>query len=133
MSNTAPGQNYNLRSRQFFLTNGWPLLTAIGILGMLLQAHPAFAGIGLGIAPKYPTTVVVGDTGVPVAISIQNTSSAPQNTGAVTLSNIKHTPSCGDSSASVCVGTNIDPGVFGASATGTGGDNTECTGANTPF
>src|SRR5215470_4057130 len=107
----------------------------IGLMALVITAfaEPAFAGIGLGIAPKYPTLVQVGHTGVPVSISIQNTSSAPQNTGNVTLSGIRHTPSCGDASASVCVGGNIDPGVFSVSATATGGSNATCTGANQPF
>src|SRR5262245_12247563 len=110
-------------------------LTSVGVVGVLLAmlTEPAFAGIGLGIAPKYPTLVQVGNTGIPVSLSIQNTSSAPQNTGNVTLSNIKHTPSCGDASASICVGTNIDPGVFSVSATGTGGSNAVCLQANKPF
>src|SRR5262245_55144602 len=110
-------------------------LTSVGVVGVLLAmlTEPALAGIGLGIAPKYPTLVQVGHTGVPVSLSIQNTSSAPQNTGDVTLSNIRHTPSCGDASASVCVGANIDPGVFSVSSTATGGSNAECTSANTPF
>src|SRR4030095_12845105 len=97
MSYTAAGKIYTIPDRCVYFTKRWPLLTAIGMLVMLfeLSAQPAFAGIGLGIAPKYPTTVVVGGTGVPVAISIQNTSSAPQNVGPVTLSNIRHTPSCG--------------------------------------
>ena len=111
------------------------LLTSVSVAVVLVAAlsEPALAGIGLGIAPKYPTLVQVGQTGVPVSLSIQNTSSAPQNTGDVTLSNIRHTPSCGDASASVCVGTNIDPGVFSVSSTATGGGNAECINANTPF
>jgi len=114
---------------------GWVRLVAATLLALLLTtlAQPALAGIGLGIKPVYPTTVVVGNAGVAVHLSIQNTSSAPQNIGDVELSNIKHTPSCGDSSASICVGTNIDPGVFALSATATGGGNSECTGSLIPF
>src|SRR5262249_34570208 len=107
----------------------------IGLMALVLTAfaEPAFAGIGLGIAPRYPTLVQVGHTGVPVSISIQNTSSAPQNTGNVTLSGIRHTPSCGDASASVCVGGNIDPNVFSVSASATRGQNAGATRPNQPF
>src|SRR5262249_5514980 len=122
--------NHQHLSRNWFTPGAFALLMTVFLAAW---TQPALAGIGLGIAPKYPSSVVVGNTGVPVSLSIQNTSSAPQNTGDVTLSNIKHTPSCGDASASICVGANIDPGVFTVSATGTGGSNAACTGSNTPF
>src|SRR5262245_28267310 len=111
------------------------VLLTTGLLGLYLArgVHPASAGVGLGMAPNYPTTVVVGTNAIPVSLSIQNTSSAPQESGEVTLSNIKHTPSCGDTSASVCVGPAVDPGVFTVAPTGKGGGNAACTAADTPY
>src|SRR5262249_21175249 len=108
--------------------------TRVGIfIAFTASARIASAGMSLGIAPTYPTSVAVGDTGVPARLEIWNASRFPQDTGDVTLSFIKHTPSCSDASASVCTGASIDPGVFTLSSTATGGSNTACTDVHSPF
>jgi len=110
-------------------------------VGIFMVSAPAFtasarlasAGLSLGIAPTYPASVAVGDSGVPASLEIWNASRFPEDTGDVTLSSIKHTPSCSGAAAPVCVGSNIDPGVFTLSSTGTGGSNAGCTDAHSPF
>ena len=65
----------------------------------LVTSTVLHAGIGLGIAPTYPEAVQVGDTNVPVSLSITNTSTSPQDVGEIELTKIVHHPSCQDFSA----------------------------------
>src|SRR5690348_3570376 len=89
----------------------------VGILvmvGSLSFALPAFAGVGVGVAPDFPATVTIGQTGLPVGLEITNNSTA--DIGSIDLSNIRLIPSCGDTDAdsTTCndpVGEK-DPGVF---------------------
>jgi hypothetical protein len=108
------------------------MAVALGaVLGMLLAAGPVWAGVGLGLAPTYPGTVVVGDTNLPVSLFIQNVSTDPQDAGTVTLDNIFHTPSCGASpvgSQNPCGAANADPGVFLVKGPVTGHTGTACAG-----
>ncbi len=80
----------------------------------------ANAGVGVGVTPDFPASVSVGQTAIPVGLEITNNSTA--DVGSITLSNIRLIPSCGDtdSDSTTCAGAEVDPGVFTASATGTG-------------
>ncbi len=89
-------------------------------LGLLAFTTPAFAGVGVGVAPDFPATVTVSQTGVAVGLEITNNSTS--DIGTITLSNIRLIPSCGDNDANTitCAGAEVDPGIFTVSATGTG-------------
>ena len=67
---------------------------------------------------------MVGDTNVPASITISNESTAPENGGSVTLTDINLVPSCGTAFGgppnNECPAGFTDPGVFDLSATGTG-------------
>ncbi|MGE5297637.1 MAG: hypothetical protein ACM3KM_00550 [Acidobacteriaceae bacterium] len=97
--------------------------TAFSLLGFLFLAHPAYAGIGISVAPNFPASITAGTTGQAVSMTINNGSTA--DVGNITLDGIFLTPSCGDSN-SPC--TTPDPGVFSVSSTATGAD--ACTGIN---
>ncbi|HXJ82353.1 MAG TPA: Ig-like domain-containing protein, partial [Candidatus Methylomirabilis sp.] len=81
------------------------------VLGMLLLGvAPAFAAIGIGVAPgpiNGGNPVSVGQTNVQALFSIKNASSAPENTGTLTLLNgvlpggIRETLSCDDNSGTI--------------------------------
>ena len=81
------------------------------VLSAFLVNSPAFAGVGVGVAPTYPAFVIVGDTNVPVSLTMTNTSTAPENTGTLSLSLIRHTPACGNDNTPCPAGFE-DPGVF---------------------
>ncbi len=99
----------------------------VSALSLSLVGAPAFAGVGVGVAPTYPAIVVVGDTNVPVSMSMTNTSTAPENGGTLTLSLIRHTPSCGTDTAP-CPGGQEDKDVFLAKGPATGHAGTACAG-----
>ena len=81
------------------------------VLSAFLVNSPAFAGIGVGVAPTYPPLVVVGNTSLAVSLSLTNVSTAPESGGPITLSLIRHTPSC-VSDTTPCLPGDEDPGVF---------------------
>jgi len=81
------------------------------VLSAFLVNSPAFAGIGVGVAPTYPPLVVVGNTNLAVSLSLTNVSTAPESGGPITLSLIRHTPSC-VSDTTPCLPGDEDPGVF---------------------
>jgi choice-of-anchor A domain-containing protein len=89
-----------------------------------LTPGPAFAGGSVSVVPTFPPVVAVGNTGVPVYITITNTS-----TSTATVANIFLTPSC-DSNASPTCPTPGDeePGVFDVNTPGTGRAGTACAG-----
>lgn len=112
------------------------ILPAGAVLGTVLSAFlassPALAGVGVGVAPTYPAVVTVGDTNVGVSLSMTNTSTTPESGGTLTLSLIRHTPSCGSDTAP-CQAGDEDPGVFlakgvGGGATASGRVGTACAG-----
>ena len=94
------------------------------VLSSLLLALPAWGGAGLGGTVTYPPSVEVGQTNLPVSIDITNVSNP---TTAVTLTSIKHTPSCAVS-ASPCPGGSADPGVFLVRGPAIGRQGTDCAG-----
>ncbi|MES2007138.1 MAG: hypothetical protein V4436_03445 [Patescibacteria group bacterium] len=102
---------------------------AISGAGLLMFAMPAFAGVGVGVAPDFPATVNAGQTGVSAGLEITNNSTP--DVGSVNLSNIRLIPQCGDTDAdqTTCVGAGeVDPGVFTVSPTATGAN--ACAGIN---
>ncbi|MFN2608806.1 MAG: hypothetical protein ABR511_13105, partial [Acidimicrobiales bacterium] len=111
-----------------------PAARVVGALLMLwvtliAVAGPAAAGVGFGVVPTFPTSVVVGQTGLPASLSIQNTSTPPENAGTVTLTSITLVPSCGTGAAAIdCPAPSVDPGVFALSPTGVGEAGTVCAG-----
>ncbi len=65
-------------------------LSASAIFAFSAFVPVAFAGVGIGVAPNFPGTVVVGQANMPVSMDITNTSS-----GGVTnidLTSIRLTP-----------------------------------------
>ena len=105
-------------------------LSVAAALLVLLRGgrRPAFAGVGVGVAPTYPALVQVGDTNVPVGLSVTNTSTIPESGGTLTLSVIRHTPSCGNDSPVPCLAVDADPGVFLVKGPATGKAGTACAG-----
>lgn len=94
------------------------------VIGSCLIALPARGGVGLGGTATYPPLVQVGQTNVAVSISINNVSAPPAST---TLNSIKHTPSCGESTAP-CPAGSADPGVFAVKGPASGRTGTACAG-----
>ncbi len=86
----------------------------------LLAASPAFAGVGVAVAPDFPATILVGQTGVAVGLEITNNSTS--DVGPITLSNIRLIPQCGntDADSTTCTIGEANPGVFTVGATGVG-------------
>ena len=105
-------------------------ITVVCSLGAILTLLrlPAFAGVGLGVAPTYPGLVQVGTTNVPVGLSIVNTSTTPESGGTLTLMLITHTPSCGMDTPNPCSMANADPGVFLVKGPANGQSGTACHG-----
>src|SRR4030042_5081332 len=110
------------------------------ITGMFLMSPGlTFAGVGGSATPTYPVHVEIGETDVPVNITIENKSSVPQNTCNVQFTSVFHTPSCGDfSNLQTCAAP--DPGVFsvvncdGASVAAIGvNGNASCVAAGDPY
>src|SRR5262245_49672778 len=90
------------------------LVTGLGlvtVLGVLLCAMPAMAGIGGSDVPTFPATAAVGDL-INVSLKVINQSTAPNDTENVALTTLFLTPSCADSSSPTCLAGNEDPGVF---------------------
>src|SRR3569832_224166 len=90
---------------------------AIGGAGLLMFAAPAFAGVGVGVAPNFPTPVQVGDNNVAVTLAITNNSTGGDG-NPLTLNSIKLIPSCGAISGVSC--STPDTGVFHVDAAATG-------------
>jgi hypothetical protein len=74
----------------------------LGVLGLIwmLAPRPAFAGVVAGARSTYPT--VVADTGLNVSLQPNNSSTAPEQTSNLILSNTRLTPSCGGVLNAVC-------------------------------
>ncbi|MDQ6927869.1 MAG: VCBS repeat-containing protein [Actinomycetota bacterium] len=98
----------------------------IGSLGLgVWLASPASAAVGVSPAPDFPTTVTVGQT-FPAAINLSNTSTPPESTQPVTITEITLVSAC-IAGGPGCTG-GVDPGVFQLSATATGAAGTQCAG-----
>lgn len=102
--------------------------TSVVLLSTFLGGRPAAAGVGVGVAPTYPALIQVGDTNVPVGLSITNTSTTPESGGTLTLGLIRHTPSCGSDTPVPCPAASADPGVFLIKGPVTGAAGTACAG-----
>jgi len=110
------------------------LLVAFAVAGapFVLFVPDAFAGVGLGVTPNFPSPISVGQTGLPASITIVNNSNGPEAVGNVTLNTITLTPSCGAFTANTdCSPAGADPGVLAISSTAVGRAGTAC--ANTVF
>ena len=95
-------------SRRLLISSAAAL--SVAVFPAVLLAAPS--GIGLSVAPTYPSVVQVGQNNLAVSITITNGSTTPEDTGQVTLSNIFHTPACDSTAVSVCLPGNEEPGVF---------------------
>ncbi len=104
----------NLKAKSF------GIILALGLPLLLLYTSPAFAGVGVGVAPDFPANVTVGNNNVAVGLEITNNSTS--DVGSVNLTSIKLIPSCGnnDADTTTCAGTEVDPGVFNVDAAGIG-------------
>jgi hypothetical protein len=100
------------------------LLLSWFVIGSWLGALPASGGVGLGATATYPPLVEVGQTNLAVSLAIGNTSNPTQ---AITLTSIKHTPSCGMSIVP-CPAGSEDPGVFLVKGPATGRTGSACAG-----
>src|SRR4030042_4014428 len=106
------------------------MILSVCLLGILLFAssQTALSGIAFAVPPNYPSHVEVGEV-VPVQLVVANGSFGDEATHDLTLTQIFHIPSCQSGSPSgVCLGGAVDPGVFQASATGTGQAGSACDG-----
>jgi hypothetical protein len=102
------------------------------LASLVVGVPSAFAGLGLGVTPTFPSSETIGQTGIPVSLQILNASTAPESAGNITIDTIQVVPACG-TGASVpatgdCPVANADPGVMPTSATGVGEAGTACAG-----
>jgi len=119
-------------------------LTATFVLAGALTLAPsvAHAGVRAGASITFPTTVTVGQTGLPGSIDLINFNTAPNSGDTNTVCNageasppcsspergIVLVASCGQVAAGSCAGFGADPGVFQVSSTATGRLGTTCGG-----
>lgn len=85
----------------------------VAAASFLLALPQAFAGVGFGVTPTFPTTVTVGQTGLPASLQITNTATPPETGGNVTINTINLVPSCGTTAfvgAGDCPIAEADPG-----------------------
>ncbi len=103
---------------------------AITTLAALVCAPAAFAGVGFGVTPTFPSNVTVGQTGIRGGLQILNASTPPENVGNVAITTITLVPSCSTTvpAGTDCPAANADPGVFAISPTATGEAGTACAG-----
>jgi hypothetical protein len=94
----------------------------------LLAVPPAFADVVFGATSAFPSTTTVGATGLVGHLTVDNSSTAPEDTSTIKLTAIDLTPSCGSTHALNGVCQSPDPGVFQISPTGTGETGTGCPG-----
>jgi LPXTG-motif cell wall-anchored protein len=100
----------------------------------------AVAGMGASATPTFPTSVLVGDSGIPATIQVENKNTPPNTSSTVCNAGdglpcpvgepgITLIPSCGELGLdSKCTLTGADPGVFQLSATAIGMPGSECAG-----
>jgi hypothetical protein len=113
---------------------------AVALSVVFVGTGIADAGLGASATPTFPTSVVVGSTGVTATIQLENKNTDPNesstvcNTGdplpcPVGESGITLIPSCGQiGPASACMLAGADPGVFQVSATAVGMAGSACAG-----
>lgn len=107
----------------------WLIVAACVTSGIVVtSARVAMAGIATSVAPNYPGTVFVNETGILVSLTITNNSADdPGNPNvdsqrSVTMDSIYHTPGCGVSSAMCPMGSReLNLFQIVGPATGSGG------------
>ena len=114
-------------ARRFQLPFGLTMAFGVVVASALWLPARAYAGVGVGVAPTYPPAIEVGDTNRAVSLTITNTSDGPQAAGTLTLSHIRHTPSCG-STSTPCPPADVDKDVFLVKGPATGRTGTACEG-----
>ena len=104
---------------------------ALLMLAMLVPISSALAAESIGVLTNFgPTTVVnVGDMDIPATFTVFNTSTSPDDTGTMTVTDMTLVPSCSTFDPGCdAPGSVADPGVFALSPTGTGAAGTACAG-----
>src|SRR5206468_9339465 len=111
---------------------GLLLALSVVLLPLGVGVPAAFAGVGLGVTPTFPSTVSIGQTGIPASLQILNASTPPERSGNLTVNTITLVPVCGTASAvpgtGDCPVASADPGVFVLSPTAVGETGTACAG-----
>lgn len=96
-------------------------VAAIAVFATFLMAlsfgSTAYAGVGVGVTPNFPTTVTVGANDLAATLAITNNSDGGDG-NPLTLNSVKLIPSCGTISGVSC--STPDTGVFNVDASGTG-------------
>jgi len=102
---------------------------AVAAVPFVVAIPSAFAGVGLGVAPTFPTPVTVGQTNVPASVTITNLSNGVEASGNVTVTAIHLVPSCGKSGTGAnCPAAGADPGVFQINSPVVGAAGSACAG-----
>lgn len=83
-----------------------------GLVGLLLLPFSAFGSVGLSINQAFPSGATVGATNLAGALTLTNTSTAPNTTGNMTISGIRLMPGCGSTGTVANLCSTPDPGVF---------------------
>src|SRR5262245_43516781 len=101
-----------MRSARF---SSW-VRTGVGagtvLLGLaLLGVTPVQAGVGGSAVPTWPGTATVGDL-FSASVLIINTSTPTNDTESVGLTTLFVTPACASGAAAICLGSDVDPGIF---------------------
>ncbi|MCA1656434.1 MAG: hypothetical protein LC713_01765, partial [Actinobacteria bacterium] len=86
----------------------------------VLPASPAWAGAAMSVVVDAPRAVVVGQTRLPGAVQVQNSSTAAESAGPLTLDLVALVPSCGTTGFGDCPAPAADPGVFAVRSTAVG-------------
>lgn len=102
--------------------------SALLVAGSLFIATPAYAGVGMSVAPTFPTSVTVGATNLSASLSIENESTTPQNDDPVVLTAIGLNPTCG-TATEPCTAPDLN--VFALDTPAAGRSGTAC--ASTSF
>ena len=117
-------------------------LRAADVLVLALAPGVAQAAVGAGASLTFPSSVTVGQTGVPASVTVQNLNSGEESSFTNSVCNpgdgsppcaspengIVVVPSCGQLTAGQCDFAGADPGVFQVSTTGTGQVGSACAG-----
>ena len=102
-------------------------ITAAVLLAALGAVSPASGSLAIALQVNYPALLAVGDTNVPVSLTISNASSRPESAGGVIVTLIRHTPSCGTDEVPCPAGFE-DPDIFRLPASAVGRARTACEG-----
>src|SRR5262245_64296135 len=117
-----------MRSARF---SSW-VRTGVGagtvLLGLaLLGVTPVQAGVGGSAVPTWPGTATVGDL-FSASVLIINTSTPTNDTESVGLTTLFVTPACASGAAAICLGSDVDPGIFKVLAAVGDASTTPCSG-----